>query len=193
MVVQNRSQMGEGSAMPTDPHHTPTFIQPSPQPQKTQKLRKPKRKDTQVPQPSGPTDIITDEAVHKELGDSLVRAATTASSLEAEQDNGNIVKTRSKATPNETSSLGTTSGGGPRIESSGDEESLGEDASKQGRRIDDIDADETITLTGHDDEMFDVDTLNNEEMNVAEQEVAAKDVDLTVDEVTQAQSLKDKL
>ncbi|GKA89650.1 DNA-directed DNA polymerase, partial [Tanacetum coccineum] len=28
-----------------------------------------------------------DEAVHKELGDSLVRAATTASSLEAEQDN----------------------------------------------------------------------------------------------------------
>ncbi|GJU76472.1 hypothetical protein Tco_1273542 [Tanacetum coccineum] len=30
-----------------------------------------------------------DVAVHKELGDSLVRAATTASSLEVEQDNGN--------------------------------------------------------------------------------------------------------
>ncbi|GJX10871.1 hypothetical protein Tco_0200730 [Tanacetum coccineum] len=29
-----------------------------------------------------------DEAIHKELGDSLVRAATTASSLEAEQDSG---------------------------------------------------------------------------------------------------------
>ncbi|GKD70811.1 hypothetical protein Tco_1324901, partial [Tanacetum coccineum] len=28
------------------------------------------------------------EAIHKELGDSLVRAATTASSLEAEQDSG---------------------------------------------------------------------------------------------------------
>ncbi|GJY52702.1 hypothetical protein Tco_0443549 [Tanacetum coccineum] len=54
-----------------------------------------------------------DEAVHKELGDSLVRAATTASNLEAEQDSGNIIKTRSKATPNESSSLGTTSGGGP--------------------------------------------------------------------------------
>ncbi|GKD97169.1 hypothetical protein Tco_1381066 [Tanacetum coccineum] len=54
-----------------------------------------------------------DEAVHKELGDSLVRAATTASSLEAEHDSGNITKTRSKATPNEYSSLGTTSGGGP--------------------------------------------------------------------------------
>ncbi|GKC85116.1 hypothetical protein Tco_1140833, partial [Tanacetum coccineum] len=56
------------------------------------------------------------EAVHKELGDSLVRAATTASSLEAEQDSGNITKTQSKATPNESSSLGTTSGGGPRCQ-----------------------------------------------------------------------------
>ncbi|GKF31214.1 hypothetical protein Tco_0101012, partial [Tanacetum coccineum] len=49
-----------------------------------------------------------------ELGDSLVRAATTASSLEAEQDSGNINKTQSKTTPNESSSIGTTSGGGPR-------------------------------------------------------------------------------
>ncbi|GJY50244.1 hypothetical protein Tco_0441091 [Tanacetum coccineum] len=57
-----------------------------------------------------------DEAVHKELGDSLVRAATTASSLEAEQDSGNINKTQFKATPNESSSLGTTSGGGPRCQ-----------------------------------------------------------------------------
>ncbi|GJV90768.1 hypothetical protein Tco_1538581, partial [Tanacetum coccineum] len=32
--------------------------------------------------------IFEDEAVHKELGDSLVRAATTTSSLEAEQENG---------------------------------------------------------------------------------------------------------
>ncbi|GJW11623.1 hypothetical protein Tco_1577450 [Tanacetum coccineum] len=79
-------------------------------------MGKPKRKDTQVPQPSGPTDIVTDKAVHKELGDSLVRAATTASSLAAEQDSGNIAKTRSKATPNESSSLGTTSGGGPKCQ-----------------------------------------------------------------------------
>ncbi|GKF78791.1 hypothetical protein Tco_0234359, partial [Tanacetum coccineum] len=55
-----------------------------------------------------------DEAVYKELDDSLLRAATTASSLEVKQDSGNIAKTQSKATPNESSSLGTTSGGGPR-------------------------------------------------------------------------------
>nr|GEV91855.1 retrovirus-related Pol polyprotein from transposon TNT 1-94 [Tanacetum cinerariifolium] len=49
---------------------------------------KPTRKDTQVPQPSGSTDNVADEAVHKELGNSLVRATTTASSLEAKQDSG---------------------------------------------------------------------------------------------------------
>ncbi|GKE75381.1 hypothetical protein Tco_1537422 [Tanacetum coccineum] len=51
-----------------------------------------------------PIKNIIDEAVYKELGDSLVRAATTVSSLEAEQDSGNINKTQSKATPNESSS-----------------------------------------------------------------------------------------
>ncbi|GJX98090.1 putative ribonuclease H-like domain-containing protein [Tanacetum coccineum] len=55
-----------------------------------------------------------DKVVHKERGDSLLRVATTASSLEAKHDNGNIAKTQSKATPNESSSLRTTSGGGPR-------------------------------------------------------------------------------
>ncbi|GKB30971.1 hypothetical protein Tco_0870372 [Tanacetum coccineum] len=107
MVVQNQSQLGEGSDIPTDPHHTPTFIQSSTQPQKTQQPRKPKRKDIQVPQPSDPNKNVADKAVHKELGDSLVRATTTASSLEAEQDSGNINKTQSKATPNESSSQGT--------------------------------------------------------------------------------------
>nr|GEW85214.1 hypothetical protein [Tanacetum cinerariifolium] len=37
-----------------------------------------------------------DEAVNEELGNSLVRATTTASSLEAEHDSGNINKTQSK-------------------------------------------------------------------------------------------------
>ncbi|GJX16249.1 hypothetical protein Tco_0217081 [Tanacetum coccineum] len=122
MVVHNQEEIGEGSTMPTDPHNTPTIIQPSTsQPQKTQKPRRPKRKDTEVPHPSGLTTNVADEAVNEEMDDSLVRAATTASSLEAEQDSGNIIKTRSKATPNEPSSLGTSSGGGPmRQETIGD-------------------------------------------------------------------------
>ncbi|GJT77776.1 hypothetical protein Tco_1044501 [Tanacetum coccineum] len=267
MVVQNQSELGEGSANPTDPHHTPTITQSSTQPQKTQKPRKPKRKDTQVPQPSDPSENVADEAVHKELGDSLVRAAITASSLEAEQDNSNITKTRSKATPNESSSLGNNSGSGPRfqetmgdtiaqtrvldlekiktsqhnkiaslkrrvkklekkrssrthklkklynvgltvrVESSGDKESLGEDASKQGR-INAIDADEDITLVNVqddvDNEMFDVNVLNDEAVfvagqnknvveevvDVAQVSTAATTVTITTEEITLAQALE---
>ncbi|GKC69093.1 hypothetical protein Tco_1114976 [Tanacetum coccineum] len=46
--------------------------------------RKPKRKDTQIPQSSGPIDNVVDEAVNEEMDDSLERAATTATSLDAE-------------------------------------------------------------------------------------------------------------
>nr|GEV90578.1 hypothetical protein [Tanacetum cinerariifolium] len=58
------------------------------------------------------SELGEDEAVHKELKYSLVRAATTASSLEVEQDSGNINKTQSKATPNEPSFQRTNSSGG---------------------------------------------------------------------------------
>ncbi|GKE49378.1 hypothetical protein Tco_1480636, partial [Tanacetum coccineum] len=229
MVVQDQAKIGEGSANPTDSHHTPTIIQPSLQPQKKQKPRKPKRKDTQIPESSGPTEHVADEVVYKELDDSL-------------------------ATPNEAGSQGTTLGGGPRrqetmgdtiaqtsnlqtrvldlektkttqtekivslkrrvkkleqkkrsrthglkrlykvglttrVESSGDEESLGKDASKQGR-INIIDADEDITLVNDQDDvdMFDVNTLTGDEV-LAEPKVDVKDVNLTVDEVTLAQAL----
>ncbi|GJU97689.1 hypothetical protein Tco_1326960 [Tanacetum coccineum] len=260
MLVQNQSELGEGSSNPTDPHHTLTIIQSSTQPQKTQKPRKPKRKDTQVSQPSGPTESVAHEVVHKELGNSLVRVATTASSLEAEQDNGNITKTRSKETPNEYSSLGTTSGGGPRgntlrsdedrlklnelmalcttlqsrvldfektkttqaneiaslkmrvkklekkrssrtqklkrlykvgltarVESSGDEEDLGEDASKQGKRINAIDADKDITLVfvaGQNENVVE------EVVNAAQVSTVATTVTITTKEITLAQALE---
>ncbi|GJX84157.1 hypothetical protein Tco_0334931 [Tanacetum coccineum] len=45
-------------------------------------------RDTKIPQSSGPPVKVGDEVVHKELGDKMERAATTASSLEAEQDSG---------------------------------------------------------------------------------------------------------
>ncbi|GKE65081.1 hypothetical protein Tco_1519242 [Tanacetum coccineum] len=122
MMVQAQQEQGEGSAMPTDPQHTPTIIQPSTsQPLLKQRSRKPKRKDTKVPQPSGPTDNVADEAVNEEMDDNLERVATTATSLDVEQDMGNINKTQFKATPSEPSSLGTSSGGGPkRQETMGD-------------------------------------------------------------------------
>nr|GEZ67120.1 hypothetical protein [Tanacetum cinerariifolium] len=47
-------------------------------------------RDTKVPQSDAPLKKVSDEAVHKELGDRMERPNTTASSLEAEQDSGNI-------------------------------------------------------------------------------------------------------
>ncbi|GJW25361.1 hypothetical protein Tco_0039172 [Tanacetum coccineum] len=69
MVVQAQEEMGEGSAMPTDPHHTPIITQPSSsQPQRKQKSRRPKEKDTEIPQSSVPSDPtnVADEAVNEE-------------------------------------------------------------------------------------------------------------------------------
>nr|GEU40248.1 hypothetical protein [Tanacetum cinerariifolium] len=50
--------------------------------------RKPRRKVIEVPQPSHLTEHVADEAVNEEMDDSLERAATTATSLDAEQDRG---------------------------------------------------------------------------------------------------------
>ncbi|GJW26062.1 hypothetical protein Tco_0039873 [Tanacetum coccineum] len=94
-----------------------------------------------------------------------------------------------------------------RVESSGDEEDLGKDASKQGRRINAIDADEDITLVNVqnvDEEMFDVDALDGEEVfaagqnenvveevvDVAQVSTAATTVTITTEEITLAQALE---
>ncbi|GJR76250.1 putative ribonuclease H-like domain-containing protein [Tanacetum coccineum] len=60
-------------------------------------------RDTKIPQSDGPPEKVGDEAVYKELGDRIKRAATTVSSLEAEHDSGNINNTESMATLNEPS------------------------------------------------------------------------------------------
>ncbi|GJY55661.1 putative ribonuclease H-like domain-containing protein [Tanacetum coccineum] len=115
MMVQAQQEQGEGLDLPADPHHTPIIIPSSTsQPQRKQRPRKPKRKDTEIPQSSVLVENVVDEAVYEERDDSLERATTTATGLDAEQDRGNISKTQSKATPNEPSSIGTSSGGGPR-------------------------------------------------------------------------------
>ncbi|GKA92647.1 hypothetical protein Tco_0814572 [Tanacetum coccineum] len=70
MVVQAQEEMGEGLAIPTDHHHTPMITQPSSsQPQRKQKSRRPKTKDSEIPQSSGRTTDVVDEAVYKERDD----------------------------------------------------------------------------------------------------------------------------
>ncbi|GJT82313.1 hypothetical protein Tco_1056655 [Tanacetum coccineum] len=125
MMIQPQAVEGEGSRKPSKPQHTPTTtslsnIEPIPnvpspsQPQKTQKCRKTKRKATEISQSSGPTNLVADETVHEERGDSVERAATTAASLDAELASGNILRTQSMATLNEPIPHGTGSGICPR-------------------------------------------------------------------------------
>nr|GEV57452.1 hypothetical protein [Tanacetum cinerariifolium] len=78
------------------------------------------------------------------------------------------------------------------VESSKDEESLGEDASKKGR-IEAIDQDEDITLVNVQDdvEMLNVNDLGDEEVFVAKQEVVSTAATtITTEELTLSQVLK---
>nr|GEY36807.1 hypothetical protein [Tanacetum cinerariifolium] len=161
------------------------------------------------------TKTINREAqIHaQELDDSLVRAATTASSLKAKQDGGNIERTQSKVKPIKSSSQGTDSGGGPMCQEAmgdtiaqtrfknvskqsndslvaRDEQILGQDASKQDRRIDDIDGDEDITLVNdqNDVEMFDVCDAGKVNAASIVTTVSAA-VIVTTEEITLAQAL----
>ncbi|GJX70536.1 hypothetical protein Tco_0307707 [Tanacetum coccineum] len=186
MMVQAQEGMGEGSANPTDPQHTPIIIQPSTsQPQRKQKARRKKRKATEIPQSSVPTDIVADKAVYEERDENLERAATIATSLDVEQDMGNINKTRSKATLNEPSSLGTSSGSGPRCqETIGDTiaRTWSENVSKfsndplLAREVTLVD--ETQGRYG-DDLVFETSVLDREEVfagqNIAQEEVSTAD------------------
>ncbi|GJV41542.1 hypothetical protein Tco_1419982 [Tanacetum coccineum] len=70
MLIQSQAVEGEGSGQPTEPQHTPTTASPS--------------HVEPIPISSGPTTLVADETVHEERGDNVERAATTATSLNAE-------------------------------------------------------------------------------------------------------------
>ncbi|GJZ30668.1 hypothetical protein Tco_0575715 [Tanacetum coccineum] len=63
--------------------------------------------------------LIANETVIKEWEDRMERAATTASSLEVEQDSGNINRTQSMAILNESFPQGTDLGSGSRVNTLG--------------------------------------------------------------------------
>ncbi|GJY20746.1 hypothetical protein Tco_0393312 [Tanacetum coccineum] len=238
MMVQAHEEMGEGSEIPTDPHHTP-IIQPSTsQPQKKQSRRK-QRKDTEIPQSSGPTEHIADEVANeknvptqsndppllrantlgsgedrlslKELMDLYTKLSDRVLDLEttktAQAKEIASLKKRVKKLERKRKSktLGMKRlfkiGRSAQVVSSEDE-GLGdqEDASKQGRKIVDIDADAEVTLIdetqGRNDDnlMFDTGVLDEQEVEV-EKVVSTAEVTTesatttTVDELTLAQTL----
>nr|GEW52926.1 hypothetical protein [Tanacetum cinerariifolium] len=199
MVIQNQSKLGEGSAMPTDSYHTPTILQPSSsQPQKTQNLRSLKERTLRCEEKMRDTTVQTRVLDLKQIktnqrneNDSLKRRVKK-------------LERRSRSRTHKVKRLYKV-GLSARVESSSDEESLGEDVSKQERRINAIDADENITLVNDaDNEMFDVDDLGGDELfvagqneNVVKEVVNAAQVStvittitITTKEITLAQALK---
>ncbi|GKC51288.1 hypothetical protein Tco_1074033 [Tanacetum coccineum] len=169
--------------MPTDPHHTSIITQPSSsQPQRKQKTRRPKEKDTQVPQSSVPSDPINvaNEAVNeepsmqlKELMDFYTKLQQRVLDLETGKG---WEKQRLQAQD---------------IIISSNEASLGdqEDASKLERKIHDINADEDITLENvHDAEMFNVNDLDGDEAFV-KKEVPVKEVNVVEEVVSAAKEI----
>nr|GEZ50008.1 hypothetical protein [Tanacetum cinerariifolium] len=90
------------------------IVASSSQPKKTQKHKKSKRKTTEISHTSRPTILVADETVHDERGVRVERDATTAASIDVEQDSGTINRTQSTAIPNEPIPQGTGSGGSPR-------------------------------------------------------------------------------
>ncbi|GJX91006.1 hypothetical protein Tco_0344332, partial [Tanacetum coccineum] len=117
--------VGEGSEQPPEPQPTPSTAPPevlsqvttaaaSQPPKDPNTYRRTKRgQNTKVPQSGGSPNKVGDEAINEEMFDSVERAATTASSLEAEQASGNINKTQFTATLNEPFFLELGSGSGP--------------------------------------------------------------------------------
>ncbi|GJR95913.1 hypothetical protein Tco_0268087 [Tanacetum coccineum] len=215
MMVQALEDMGEDSAAPTDSHSTPIITQPSLSKPQKKKSKKKQRKD------SGPTEPIPDEATNEE-------PISTPSYDPPQSEEAKTVQVKEIASlkkrvkqleqrkKSRTSGLKRLRkvGSASRVESSNDV-SLGaqEDASKQKRKIADLDADKEVTLIDetqerYDEEMlFDVqDDLQGEEVvakkEVAEKEVSAADpvttagevvttasTTTTVDELTLAQTL----
>ncbi|GJX96441.1 putative ribonuclease H-like domain-containing protein [Tanacetum coccineum] len=202
MMVQSQEQMGEGLANPTDPYLTPIITQPSTsKPQKKQKPRKPKRKDIEIPQSSGPTEPIADEAANEENvpthSNNLLLSAQEISSLKLR------VKRLEKKRGSRTHKLKRLFKVGRSIQVvSSEDEGLGnqEGASKHRRKITDIDQDAEVTLVDEtqgrygDDLVFDISVLDGEEVfagqDVVEKEVSTADPVTTAGEVVTTTSVE---
>ncbi|GKC90827.1 hypothetical protein Tco_1151476 [Tanacetum coccineum] len=94
MLIQPQADVSEGSGQTTESQYTSTTASPS--------------------HSSRPTTLVADETVYEEKGDSVEMAATTATSLDAEQGSGNINRTQSMVIPNDHFPKGIDSGGSPR-------------------------------------------------------------------------------
>ncbi|GJZ70808.1 hypothetical protein Tco_0634659 [Tanacetum coccineum] len=209
MIVQAHEELGEGSEIPTDPQHIPTIIQPSTsQPQKKQPMRK-QRKDTKVPQPSGSTEPITNEAANEEhvlihSNDPLLSGEDRLKLNELMELFTNLSQRVLDLENTKSSQAAEITKLKEKVKKLERRNKLGaqEDASKQGRKITDLDADAEVTLVDEaqerndDNLMFDTGVFNEQEVEVEKAvstaEVTTASAATTVDELNLAQTLIDQ-
>ncbi|GJW36769.1 hypothetical protein Tco_0059689 [Tanacetum coccineum] len=156
----NFEESGEDLDLPTDSTQIPIVDQPSTssQPKKKQKYRRKQRKEAEVAH----DEPEHEESVPTTSKDPLPSAIEIAS---LKKRVGKLEKRRKFRTTRlkRLKKVGTAK----RIESSNDSLGALEDASKQGRRIEDIDADAEVTLERQDEDlMFDTGVLDGDEMFV---------------------------
>ncbi|GJZ35569.1 uncharacterized mitochondrial protein-like protein [Tanacetum coccineum] len=164
-------------------------------------MGKPKKKDTQIPQSSVPSDNIAEEAINEEnipthSNDPLLSGEdrlklkemmTLCTNLQ------NRVLDLENTKTTQALEIDSLKGGSRSLRRN---KGLGEDdASKQGRKIHDIDVDEDITLENvHDEDMFDTSVFSDEEVfarqDMAENKVSTADLVTTADEVVTAANVE---
>ncbi|GJT95229.1 hypothetical protein Tco_1090747 [Tanacetum coccineum] len=196
MMVQASEEVGEDSDHPTDSNQIPIVYQPSTssQPKKKQKYRRKQRKEAEVsqdeteheesiptpsndPLPSGEDSMQLNDLMvlctklqkqvldlEKAKSDQAIKIACLKKRVEKLEMRRKFRTTRLQR----LKKIGTTR----RIESSNDSLGAQEDASKQGRRIEYLDANDEVTLINEtqerqdEDLMFDARVLDGDEMFV---------------------------
>ncbi|GJV39340.1 hypothetical protein Tco_1417780 [Tanacetum coccineum] len=204
MLVQPNQDEGVDSCIPTDSIQTPITTQPSSSRSQKKQSRRKQRKDTAVTQEeTQQDDSVLDlekakDAQAKEIADLKKRVQK--------------LERKKKSRPTGLKRLRKV-GMSRKVESSKDKDSLGdhEDASKQGRSIEDIDKVVDVSLVddtegrSDNEEMFDTNDLHGDEVNVympvgekQEQSAKEREVDAsvedsatptTIEEITLAQTL----
>ncbi|GJW23734.1 ribonuclease H-like domain-containing protein [Tanacetum coccineum] len=176
MMVQATEDMGTDSATPTDSHSTPIITQPSSSnPQKKKSSRK-QRKDSA---PTKPTteETIPEEHVATPSCDPPQRTTKSNQALEIESLKRRVkqLEKRRKSRTLGLRRLRKVSSSS-RVESFNDASlDAQEDASKQGRKITDLDADAEVTLVDKTQEIND-DNLRFDTSVLEEQEIEFENV-----------------
>ncbi|GJS55020.1 hypothetical protein Tco_0628382 [Tanacetum coccineum] len=169
MMVQAPEDMGKDSAAPTDSHSTPIITQPSSSKPEKKKSRRKQRKD------NGPTQPIPDEATNEEpISTPSCDPPQSAKEIASLKKRVKQLEKRRKSRTSRLKRLRMV-GSASRVESSNDV-SLGaqEDASKQGRKIVDLDADAEVTLIDETQERFDEEMLFDVQDDLQGEKVVAK-------------------